>query len=570
MIRPLKQSTSDVNRRAPRPDGEHCGSVRLAFAFAAIQLGLHAWFAVTAGDRRLWIPHAVAWLLDLLVLVVVVAVTWAVGRAVHCCGVLQRVWLFGSYVAVFLVGVSLASYPGLLAEFLAFPTNVFRADAGSGWFFVSQYLGWTGLWPLAVSAMTSVLASYIPWHVPRRKILVAIAAPIMVLSTLVLMGPVPQPLVYSVQDVMRGWLIGNSRVVPSLSTPTRVPSDGTSSSVEGTQRRDSAALEFDHVVILVLEGVTTSRFEREFLSRPNGYWAKMRDRSAYFDGYHTTNLDSYTSLITMVTSIQVPYRAYADPRSYEAVNDAPNLVATLRNCGFQTLYISTSEHHPFIPVRKCWDSIMLMRDLPQQDGWVKVSGSKVEVGLEDRAATAAILEFVSSHPKTLVMHELLFGHSPRWMAKTGKSQAEYDDEYLLEITRGLEQKKLLDRTLLVVVSDHGDRAESANVVNYGVPLLVSGRGIRPSRSSALYSHKDFQQIVLGFLAHQDFPRGRETVVTVGSTERWIYGEIRSNKSYVFIDNDTGAAIAAEGTMDAGSLYDRFQRELNAFAARFQR
>ncbi len=561
---------SVANNRNLVSDGAWRGPVRLVCAFAAAQFGLHAWFAVSARDTRMLMPHAVAWLLDVFVLTVSATVLWGVGRALQRCGLPQRLWSFGANASIFLVGMLLASYPGLLAEFLAFPTNVFRADGASGWFFVSEYLGWTGLWPLLVSGAMVALASLLPWHVPQPKRLMVAVVPIILLSTMTLMGPAPQPLVYSVQDLMKGWLTGGKRIVPSLSRPTKASSHDQSSAVKGFRLKDSTTLHYDHVLILVLEGVTTSRFEREFRPRPSGYCTKLRDRSAYFDGYHTTNLDSYTSLITILTSVQVPYRAYADPHSYEAVNEAPNLVATLRSRGFHTLYISTSEHHPFIPVRKSWDSIMLMQDLPQQDGWVKVSGSKVEVGLEDRAATPAILEFVSSHPKTLVMHELLFGHSPRWMANTGKSQAEYDDEYLLELLRGLEQKRLLDRTLMVVVSDHGDRAESANVENYGVPLLISGRGIPPSRTSALYSHVDFQQIVAHFLADQRLPEGRESFLTVGSTERWTCGKITSSGSYMFIDNDTGAALANQGALDARSLHERFQSLLNAFAARYQR
>ena len=202
-------------------------------------------------------------------------------------------------------------------------------------------------------------------------------------------------------------------------------------------------------------------------------------------------------------------------------------------------------------------------------GW-RFRGARWKWAWRTAAATPAILDFVSSHPKTLVMHELLFGHSPRWMAKTGKSQAEYDDEYLLELLRGLEQKRLLDRTLTVVVSDHGDRAESANVENYGVPLLISGRSIPPSRTSVLYSHADLQQIIVHFLADRKLPKGRESLLTVGSTERWIYGEITSSGSYMFIDNDTGAVLANQGRLDARSIYERFRGQLNAFAARYQR
>jgi hypothetical protein len=208
---------------------------------------------------------------------------------------------------------------------------------------------------------------------------------------------------------------------------------------------DPKALRYDHIVIMVLEGVTSARFEQEFLARPEGYYAHVRDRSVYFDEYHTTNLDSYTSLIAMLTSVQVPYRAYADPSSYEAVNEVPNLVAALNERGFQALYVCTAEHQPFVPVREDWSRMLHMRDLTRQTDWVTMGGSKVEAGVEDRAALPAIIEFMTSRSQTLVLQEMIFGHSPKWTAKTGKSQLEYYDDYLLELRRGLEQQNLADR-----------------------------------------------------------------------------------------------------------------------------
>jgi hypothetical protein len=560
---------SVVYNRELESDKAWSAAVRLVCAFAAVQLGLHTWFAFSAMDPRMWMPHAVAWLLDVFLLIVFTAICWGIGRVLWRCGLPQSVWTFGNNALIFSLGMLLAAYPGLLTEFLAFPTNVFRADAASSWFFISEYLGWMGLWPLLVSAAFVALASRLTWRAPSPKMQLAVVVSVMLLSTVILMTPAPQPLVFSMQVLMKGWLLGSKRAVPSLSRPTGMSSPDKVQAVEAISLDELHSPRFDHVLILVFEGVTTSRFEQEFLSRPQSYYAKMRDRSAYFSEYHTTNLDSYTSLIAMLTSVQVPYRAYANPAGYESVNEGANLVAALRRKGFSTLYISTAEYKPFVPVRKNWSREMGMRDLAQQDGWVKVTGSKVEIGLEDRAALPAILEFLSSHPKTLVMQEMLFGHSPRWMALTGKKQLEYYDGFLLELLNGLEQKKILDQTLLVVVSDHGDRAESANAENYHVPLLISGRGITPSQSSALYSHIDFQQIVAHFLADRQLPEGRASFLTVGSTERWIYGEITSNRSYMFIDNDTGSVLASQGRIDAHSLYKWFQSQLNAFAARFQ-
>ncbi len=48
----------------------------------------------------------------------------------------------------------------------------------------------------------------------------------------------------------------------------------------------------------------------------------------------------------------------------------------------------------------------------------------METAVEDRAALPAILGFMKSHAQTAVMQEMVFGHSPRWIAKAGKSQLE--------------------------------------------------------------------------------------------------------------------------------------------------
>jgi len=561
---------SVANNRKLGSDEAWSGSVRLVCAIAAAQLGLHTWFAVFARDPRMWMPHAVAWLLDVFVLIVLAAILWGIGRALRRCGFPHGLWTFGCNALIFSTGLLLASYPGLLSEFLAFPMSIFRADGATTWFFVSEYLGWRGLWPLIVSGTMVGLASRVPWRPPPPRRLLLVVVPVILLSTATLMRPAPQPLVYAVQDFMKGWLIGGKRTVPSLLRPTGTASLHEAPAVEVLRLDNVKTLRYDHVLILVLEGVTTDRFEQEFLSRPHGYYARVRDRSAYFSRYYTTNLDSYTSLIAMLTSVQVPYRAYADPSSYESVNEGPNLVAALTRRGFRTLYICTSEHQPFVPVREDWSRTMGMRDLTQQHDWLTVAGSKVEAGVEDRAAMPAIIDFVTSHPQTLVVQEMVFGHSPRWMAKTGRSQLEYYDEYLLELLRALERHKLADRVLLVVVSDHGDRADSASAENYHVPLLISGHGIPPSHTSAHLSHRDFQETIGHFLADQQPPKARESFLTVGSTERWVYGEITASGSYMFIDNDTGAVLASHGTLDARSLYERFQSQLNAFAARYQR
>jgi len=197
-------------------------------------------------------------------------------------------------------------------------------------------------------AMVGVV-SRMAWPSPSPRRLWVVVVTVVLLSAVTLLRPAPQPLVYSAQDSLKGWLSGGKRMVPSLVRPTAKLSVSGDDAVTTVQLDHAKSLRYDHILIMVLEGLTTARFEQDFLSRPQGYYAHVRDRSVYFDEYHTTNLDSYTSLIAMLTSVQVPYRAYADPSSYEAVNEGPNLVAALNQRGFRALYICTAEHHHSFP-----------------------------------------------------------------------------------------------------------------------------------------------------------------------------------------------------------------------------
>jgi len=515
-------------------------------------------------------PHAMAWLLDLFVLLLSLLALFGVGKLLRACRVPERWWTWACSALVFGLGLVLASYPGQLTEFLAFPVSVFHADLDTSWFFVTEYLGWRGLWPVAVSAAAMILATRRRWRLPSRNQLSLASVAVVLLSALPLLSPAPHPFVYAVQDSLRSRLAGGSRVVPSLTRPTKASAEGSASTDAPFPLDNLETVNYSHVVIVVCETVCSDDFERAFLTRPQGYYAQLRERSAYFSRYHATNLDSYTSLIAMLTAVQVPYRAYANPGSYESVNAASNVVSALRHCGSQALFLCTAEHQPFVPVRNQWNRVLGMRDLPLQSGWVTVGESKVEAAVEDRAAIPAILEFVASHARTLVMHELVFGHSPRWIAQTGQEQLAYYDRYLRELYDGLEQAGLADDCLLVVVADHGDRADSAKASNYRVPLLISGRGIPAARNTQFLSHCDLPGILAHYLADRTLPPARPSLRAVGSTERWIYGEIAANGSYLFIDNDRGASLAGHGTLDAGALYREFQAQVDAFAAKYQR
>jgi hypothetical protein len=173
---------------------------------------------------------------------------------------------------------------------------------------------------------------------------------------------------------------------------------------------------------------------------------------------------------------------------------------------------------------------------------------------------------MKSHNRTVVMHEMKFGHSPQWVIKTGKLPAEYCADYFRELLAALAQLDIDKRTLFILTTDHGDRAEPANPQNYRVPLLLFGDGIKPSIDTRFRCHLDFQRVVGHYLSDLPLPESRDGLTTVGSTESWTYGEITAAGEHQFIDNAWGIVLAQSGQLDPTTLHRRFQEYLEEFEA----
>jgi len=563
MIKKSKLMTVQTNDSADSPYADR--GTRLFIAFVAFQLALHLGSFFFAKDPRMLMPHAVAYLHDLLLLTLpwiasITACRLISIRGRSSCRIILLSSLFG-------LGLLLASYPLFLREYLAFPVNVFAADTATAGVFLREYLGIALLWPVAVAAALGIVSLLVPFRISLPRIARLVVFPLLVLAAaLTLFRWSPQPFLYSLQQELTNLIFSRERIVPHL----RRPESGSCnenplpSFMSDTIRELGA----DHILLIVLEGMTAKDFENNFLTQEGGFYERVQERAAYFRQYYSTNLDSYTSLIAMLTSVQVPYRAYADTRLYDAVNRAHSLTESLHNRGYRTLFISTYEHQPFVPTRNNWDRIMDRGDLPSLDGWVSLGLSRMEAATEDMAALPAILDFMTTSRKTFILHEMVYGHSPEWRAATGKTQIEYYDMYLSELLDRLIATQLESRALIVVVSDHGDRSKASDAENYRVPLLITGPEVRPLVDDTFYSHIDLQGIIAHYLLGTTLPPKHERIFVVGSTERWVYGEIYETGDHLFIDDRTGQILASSKSMDSSKLYSDFQAFLDEFGRRY--
>ncbi len=94
--------------------------------------------------------------------------------------------------------------------------------------------------------------------------------------------------------------------------------------------------------------------------------------------------------------------------------------------------------------------------------------------------------------------------------------------------------QLEPRTLIIVVSDHGNRSKSSDAENYRIPLLVTGHGVRPLVDNTFRSHIDLEGVIAHYLVDTALPPNQERVFVVGSTERWVYGEIHETGDHLSV------------------------------------
>ena len=272
-----------MNTNTARNEGARSGEreTRLILAFSASQLVLHLWQCIESGDPRLWLPHAVAYLHDLLLLGALLMVAWVVRRFTT-----HRLRLGGEIfsVAILLIaGALLAIYPQLLREYLAFPVNVLAAGGGSARVLLMEYLGLWRMWPAGVAFLIASVALVAPIRLPEWRRVRLVLCVIVVALGMVTLPRSPHPFLHSLKEEAVDLFARSERVVPSLQRPPQ------RTNAAPTATRTSLAigepLTADHVFLIVLEGVTSADFENDFVNVDSTFFSRVSDRATYFRRY---------------------------------------------------------------------------------------------------------------------------------------------------------------------------------------------------------------------------------------------------------------------------------------------
>ncbi len=549
----------------------------------AIQFAVHAWWQFQSGNPFSIMPRLVSWFHD-CILIYFIYITGNAFFATTRTLPRRPFSIFLPAAAWFASICLLMFYPRHVPDFLNFPVNIFTVDMGAAKQFSRQFIAWNEI--VIIPSMTLLLFVFVylrkPFAMPSVNIF--LKAAVFILAAVTLAAPSPNPLVFSAQDSLVSMISGGGRQFQLLTRPhistsmkNRAANASSLSGMEAFMAKYPASSrqgdlvaskEISHAVVIVMETVEGSRFTREILENKNSFMGSRRGDFRYFSNYFTTNLDSYTSLVAMMTSVFVPFMAYSDPEIYSGVQNAPNLAAAMKKNGAFCSFISTAADQPFVPVKNEWDRVLARRDIPTGEAMAHIDSPPIESAVEDRAARPAIIDIMQKNPRSFIVQECVFGHTEAWLDLTKKTQLEYYDLYMRELTDSIKAAGLLDNTLLILVADHGSRRDPAEFDNYRVPLIMRGPGVISGDDGRFLSHLDFSGLVREAFSGKRSGDVNDRILTAGHSGKWVYGEIRSDGKYQFLDNSRGRALGQKGGLDPASLQNAFQLYLDLFLKAF--
>jgi hypothetical protein len=560
------ETKNTVKRDSKNGDNNFEKKLFLLFVgFSIFQFLFHIFCLITTKDPKVLIPTVIAFSHDLFLLMIYYFLSLLIIKfsPISIRNIIKKISVAGF---ITIAGL-LAFYPKMLREFLIFPVNIFESDMSVAKTTAIEYLGISSFIPVLI---TIILGLYLAYFFKKElkislKCKSIIFIIIFLVSVFFLQKSSPNPIIYGLQNEFESLIKGENRVVPSLS----ISNKENHNLINPLIYPEENISKYKHVLYIVLETVDTERFKKDFITINDGFYEENKNHAQLYSNYYTANLDSYTSLITMLNGITVPYRSYADDSLYDKVNQELNLVDYFNKQKFNTLFLSTFEYHPFIPFKTFWKNIYVREDLKNIDKYQTIGSSRMEKATEDKVAIDEIIEYMKNNQKSFILHELAYGHSPEWRATIGEEQLNYYDQYLRELSDKLKANNLFDNTLFVIVADHGERTDSSKKENYHVPLLIVGETLSSKDDDSFFSHKNLPEILFYSLGvKEEKPISNQDLQVIGSSEKWVYGLINNKNEYLFINNNKGIIMSQSGLNNVNNIQEDFQKYLDEFNLKY--
>jgi hypothetical protein len=268
------------------------------------------------------------------------------------------------------------------------------------------------------------------------------------------------------------------------------------------------ATPFTKVLVFVLESVTAQDFARE--QKALGADTFLRAATAHvhaYTRYFPGNQDSRTGMLGMLSARVNPYEAYSDEdvAHYRRLAQQVSLIGRMNALGYRTAFAVAQ-----------LETELVVRDLPfaerlhlseeqrtqASQKFLCLNPYEFEHSCEDLALLPQVLDFIDSNERAFLYQEFVWGHSWAYNERLKQSNAQYYSRYIDAVLAHLKARGLAEKTLVVIVSDHGmrEREKLEDPEQYHIPLWFHAQRFTAHDEQRLLSHLDFKDLLLSELS----------------------------------------------------------------------
>ena len=412
---------------------------------------------------------------------------------------------------------------------------------------------------------------------PARVALALVGLWVLLGIALVLSPRVPSPLADIAADLAEQFTttaVVVDRTRPARYTPGLLDKRGALLPAQTTR--------FDKVLVFVMETMTSAVMEQQKTVLPSSTFVhRALATSHVFNRYFASNQDSRTGMLSMLGSRFIPFEAYTEAGRdhYMKLGQKSSLVDQFDKLGYRTAFAVSQQEIELVVGDLPWHEKIHLEegDVSRLESqYLCFVPYEFEHSCEDRALLPRVLDFIDQNERVFLYQEFIWGHASEYNKASGRTNTEYYSAYLDAVVEHLQKTGQLERTLIVLTSDHGfrDKGLQNDLAVYQIPLLFHAAGFSAQADARLFSHLDFKDLLMHeLLPAAPAPPESSFVLVIGPTGTSFLtvltqpGQMllmKAREDERFLVHAAGYANAAESQRSAGDFLRLFDDYVSYF------
>jgi Sulfatase len=265
---------------------------------------------------------------------------------------------------------------------------------------------------------------------------------------------------------------------------------------------------YDKVLVFVMETMPDAWVDEERAKLPEATFVNAaRSHAHVFERYFSTNQDSRTGMLSMLGSRFIPHDAYTEAGrdAYLYLSKKSSLVDAMHGLGYETAFAVSQRELELVVRDYPWQRMISMDEAgiarAKDAGFLCFNPYEFEHSCEDRAILPDVLSFLDQNPRAFLYQEFIFGHAVEYNRASGRTNTDYYSSYVDSVVKHLAERGELERTLIVLTSDHGYRdttmQDDLRVVR--IPLYFYSPALEAAVDPRLFSHIELKDLLFAEL-----------------------------------------------------------------------